>query len=660
MTHYVMDYETMINCFVAVFQHYKESKTKIFVIHESRNDIKQLIDFLNENATNNQWHISFNGLAFDSQITHYLLLNQEALYNETNGQSIANWLYEYAQYIIDKKNETGFAEFSENQLFIKQIDLFKLNHWDNPAKSSSLKWIQYTTDWYNIQEMPIHHSTWINEKQIPEIIDYCINDVTSTKNILHTSTELIKLRKALTEEYNINLYSASEPKISKELFLHFLSKKTSISKHELKKQKTIRNNIKVDDIILDYIKFDTPTFKNLLSNFRKVEIDPNNTKGGFKTSIKYKNVKTDFGLGGLHGATEKGIYRSNERMVIMTSDVVSFYPNLAIKNNWSPAHINKEDFCNLYEWFFDERKKIPKKDPKNYVYKIILNSTYGLSNDKDSFLYDPEFTMRITINGQLSLCMLYEMISERIPQAIPLMQNTDGLETMIPVKYIDMYYQICKEWEEITKLSLEHDQYSKMIIADVNNYIAVFKEQEVSEKDYNAYKQSDPHFVFREDKNRFYVTKTKCKGRFEFHNLALHKNKSGLVIPKMIYNYFINDIHPVDYIETNNNLFDYCFGIKAKGDWLIQDQLDRTYQKVVRFYVTTENDCRLMKVNKVDGRVILVIANGMYRQTVLNNIDPSKDFKSYPINKQYYIEKAISEISNIVSTFSENKQLKLF
>lgn len=660
MTHYVMDYETMINCFVAVFQHYKESKTKIFVIHESRNDIKQLIDFLNENATNNQWHISFNGLAFDSQITHYLLLNQEALYNETNGQSIANWLYEYAQYIIDKKNETGFAEFSENQLFIKQIDLFKLNHWDNPAKSSSLKWIQYTTDWYNIQEMPIHHSTWINEKQIPEIIDYCINDVTSTKNILHTSTELIKLRKALTEEYNINLYSASEPKISKELFLHFLSKKTSISKHELKKQKTIRNNIKVDDIILDYIKFDTPTFKNLLSNFRKVEIDPNNTKGGFKTSIKYKNVKTDFGLGGLHGATEKGIYRSNERMVIMTSDVVSFYPNLAIKNNWSPAHINKEDFCNLYEWFFDERKKIPKKDPKNYVYKIILNSTYGLSNDKDSFLYDPEFTMRITINGQLSLCMLYEMISERIPQAIPLMQNTDGLETMIPVKYIDMYYQICKEWEEITKLSLEHDQYSKMIIADVNNYIAVFKEQEVSEKDYNAYKQSDPHFVFREDKDRFYVTKTKCKGRFEFHNLALHKNKSGLVIPKMIYNYFINDIHPVDYIETNNNLFDYCFGIKAKGDWLIQDQLDRTYQKVVRFYVTTENDCRLMKVNKVDGRVILVIANGMYRQTVLNNIDPSKDFKSYPINKQYYIEKAISEISNIVSTFSENKQLKLF
>ena len=82
-------------------------------------------------------------------------------------------------------------------------------------------------------------------------------------------------------------------------------------------------------------------------------------------------------------------------MIIMSSDVVSFYPNLGIRNKWAPAHLPQETFCQLYEWFFEERKKIPKKDPKNYVYKIILNSTYGLSNDENSFLYDPEFTMRI-------------------------------------------------------------------------------------------------------------------------------------------------------------------------------------------------------------------------------------------------------------------------
>jgi hypothetical protein len=70
--------------------------------------------------------------------------------------------------------------------------------------------------------------------------------------------------------------------------------------------------------------------------------------------------------------------------------------------------------------------------------------------------------MRITINGQLSLTMLYEMICEEIPGAIPLMQNTDGLETMIPREYVDKYMEICKRWEEITNLQLEHDKYSKI------------------------------------------------------------------------------------------------------------------------------------------------------------------------------------------------------
>jgi hypothetical protein len=41
--------------------------------------------------------------------------------------------------------------------------------------------------------------------------------------------------------------------------------------------------------------------------------------------------------------------------------------------------------------------------------------------------------MRITINGQLSLMMLYEMLAEVIPDCQPLMQNTDGLEMLIPI-----------------------------------------------------------------------------------------------------------------------------------------------------------------------------------------------------------------------------------
>ncbi|BCV02349.1 MAG: hypothetical protein CM15mV51_1730 [uncultured marine virus] len=87
--------------------------------------------------------------------------------------------------------------------------------------------------------------------------------------------------------------------------------------------------------------------------------------------------------------------------------------------------------------------------------------------------------MRITVNGQLTLMMLYEMIMEGIPEAKALMQNTDGIETLIPKDSIDKYMKICDEWESITKLNLEHDQYDKLILADVNSYIGVNKLREV-------------------------------------------------------------------------------------------------------------------------------------------------------------------------------------
>ena len=69
-THWVMDYETITNCFVAVFQHYKDdSVRRVFVIHEDQNDFAEMAQFLNDCVNLNQWHISYNGLAFDAQIT---------------------------------------------------------------------------------------------------------------------------------------------------------------------------------------------------------------------------------------------------------------------------------------------------------------------------------------------------------------------------------------------------------------------------------------------------------------------------------------------------------------------------------------------------------------------------------------------------------------
>jgi hypothetical protein len=561
---WVHDYETLSNCFIGCFEDTKSEDQEVFVVHESKNDILELVTFLEKNIAYGEWHVSFNGLSFDSQITEHILRNKEQL--------------------LEQDGDT------------------------------------------------IHHTTEVTADQIPEIIKYCWNDVKSTKQIMMLSKSNIDLRGKLTEEYGIDLYSASEPRISKELFLHFLSQKTGIKKYDLRQMRTKRDKIVVKDIILPYIKFKTAPFQNLLKKFQEVVIFTGETKGGFKYSVRYKGLQTDYGLGGIHGARSSKVYTAEDDMVIMTSDVTSFYPNLAIRNKWAPAHLPQKAFYDLYEWFFEERKKIPKADPKNYVYKIILNSTYGLSNDANSFLYDPEFTMKITINGQLSLTMLYEMICEEIPDSIPLMQNTDGLETIIPREYVDKYMEICKRWEDITNLQLEHDTYSKIILGDVNNYIAI------TEKG-----------------------KTKCKGRFEFADLALHKNKSFSIIAQGVYNYFVNGIKPEKFIKESLNIFDFCGGVKIKGDWSFHkhEVVDQEYhteklQQTIRYFISNTG-VKVIKKNNTDNREIQIEA-GRWLQTLLINYE-EKPFSDYDINYDYYLAKINKEILDLEPIVT---QLKLF
>jgi hypothetical protein len=240
--------------------------------------------------------------------------------------------------------------------------------------------------------------------------------------------------------------------------------------------------------------------------------------------------------------------------------------------------------------------------------------------------------MRITINGQLSLTMLYEMLVEAIPGAIPLMQNTDGLETMIPREYVDRYMDICARWEKRTMLQLEHDTYSKIILGDVNNYIAITENG-----------------------------KAKSKGRFEYKDLALHKNKSFLIIPKAIQAYFVDGIKPEDYLAQNQNIFDYCGGVKIKGDWEFYqhgifhgEPFMYLLQHTIRYFVSNSGS-KIIKKNNTDGREIQVEA-GKWMQTVMIDY-VEKDFAEYDINTKYYLENIYKEIRSLEPI---NNQLSLF
>lgn len=644
-SHWVIDYETIVNCFIAVFESHKTDETHVFVVYDSRNDFPEFLKFLNQCVKNGEYHISFNGINFDAQISQKILEKQKELL-KLDTQSLITFIYNYSQEIIGKSNRREFLDYPEYKLKIKQIDLFKLNHWDNPAKMSSLKWIQYAMDWENVEEMPHpHYEPVTNCNVLNELIEYCINDVKSTKKCMTLCKDQITLRKTIGEKYNLNCYSYSNTKIGSKLLLKLYCEKTNRDPKEVEKTRTIRNEIIVKDILFPYIEFKSNTFKDFLKTVEKSII--RNTKGDFSHKISFKGSEFIYGTGGIHQCIASGIYEANDQFVIIDLDVASLYPSIAIVNKMYPAHLGVEFYYVYKEDIVDVRlaeKAKKAKGDKAIVegFKEAANASYGNSNSQHSWLFDSQYTMQTTINGQLLLTMLVEELLLEFPDATLLQTNTDGATLKLKKSDVDRYYEICKLWEEKTKLILEYAEYKKMVIRDVNNYIGIYTNGKV-----------------------------KCKGTFEWEDLQkckpshLHKNKSFLVISKAIYEYFVNGVMPEDYIASNTNIFDYCGAVKAKFGWqfetrkIIDGEVVTTkLQKIVRYFVSNDGD-KIVKRHS-DGREIQVEA-GVWKQTIANKIDVSLDFSNYDINKKYYIDEIYKQIENIQSVQTKSvQQLSLF
>ena len=655
---YVYDYETVCNCFLGVFVSVKNPKNIIsFEISEFKNDTDAYLRFMNYCIKNNVLLVSFNGLKFDNQISRAIISNK--IDKKGTGLDIADQIYRIAQEVIrisNNKNplEKSYPLFGKKDNPFKECDILSINNYDNAAKMSSLKWLQYNMDWYNVEDMSTPHNKRHNEKDILVLKSYCINDCLSTRELFFKNKSEILLRSKLSTHFKLDLYNSSEPSLAKEIFLKLLSEALGISKGELRKQRTYRKQIILDELILPYIKFKTPVMINTLRKFKSLKLDGENLKGSFKHEIVYKGLPVSFALGGIHGA-RKGVYHSDEDFIIKSFDVTSFYPNLAIRNKWAPAHIPNHIFCQIYEWMFEERKKYSKKDPLNYMYKICLNSTYGLSNEENSFLKDSAFTMKITCNGQLSLMMLMEDLCESIPGSRPIMINTDGGEVIIPREYEQKFNDICDAWQKLTKLELEFEDYKSLYIGDVNNYIGIFKEKEIkSEEDYNELMKEFPKPLIKEKDGKKYHCKTKCKGRFEIDK-PLHKNKSYRIHRIALYNYFVLGIEPSQTLSECKNIMDYCAGVRAKGTWkfvatCLEDGsiLDNNLPKTIRYYRSNKG-CKIRKLkeeSQFEVKSIKLEADKVL-ENILNRYDSVIPFESYNVDMGFHLRKINNEIQNI-------------
>lgn len=252
--------------------------------------------------------------------------------------------------------------------------------------------------------------------------------------------------------------------------------------------------------------------------------------------------------------------------------------------------------------------------------KLSLNSVYGKSNDKHSFLFDPVYTMKTTINGELMLTMLCEKLVNNIPDLLMLQVNTDGLTVKIHRKYIDIYHKLCKEWEQYTKLELEFVEYSKMIIRDVNNYISV---------------KTDG--------------KCKYKGAFEIDK-DYHKDNSWKIIPLALSEYFVKGISVENTIKNHRNVYDFCGRQKFKGgDYgsthtIVGDRIIKEkQQKNVRYYISNKGSSFIKNYQKGTNEVI----NKGYQVTIFNKFIEKK-WEEYDINYNFYIKECYKEIDNII------------
>ena len=617
---FVYDLETLPGIFTATFIDKDSDEERVFVITKEKDERKHLFKFLKEEVLA---LIGYNCIHFDAQILEYMFRRPECTVEE---------IRRYAE-IITSDNERR-PDVPEWKLKIQHLDLFRALSLSTKAKRTGLKWTEFMLDMENIEDMPSQGegSNW--EEMV---LSYNKNDVLATKHLFNAFYSEIELRKIITKDTGVNVMNSTEPDMVKKLFGKYLSEAMGISVRDLRSMHTVRNSVDINGIILPYIAFRNDAFNAVLSSFRSLTIFENgkledNTK--FGQTLVWQGIEIDFGLGGIHAARPNTVIRSDDKYVIKTCDVISMYPNLMIKNRWCPAHLPKDIFLNLYEGFLKTRLSIPKSNPWNYFYKIMLNSTYGLTNDDYSFLRDRLVTLQICINGQLSILMLIEMLSE-IPEMKLIMANTDGIEVYIPREYEEMYYRICKEWEELTKLSLEYDDYKSMIISDVNNYISI------NTKD-----------------------KAKCKGKYEYQNIPLHKNKSYGIIAKAVHDYWVNGTFIEETIKNHDNIFDFCAGVKAswsekkgKSSYELFKVENREIKvqklsKTVRYFISNKGGTLIKKYQ--DGsfeQVEAPVANGkkIHKEWKVTYFNKSYqlDMKDYDIDYSYYIHNARKWINDI-------------
>jgi hypothetical protein len=546
---YVYDIETYPNVFTLAVEHAQAPLRWSFEISDWCNDSRDIVAFLQYLKDTDARMVGFNNLGFDYPVLHTLI---------RMGRSDAATLYQKAQAIINSQDESDDKwthQVNPSDRFVPQIDLFKIHHFDNKARATSLKVLEFNMRSDNIEDLPFPVGTTLTQAQVPVLKRYNAHDVAQTKAFYEHTFSMLKFREELTHKYSRDFINHNDTKIGKDYFVMKLEEAGVAcydygSKGRTPRQ-TRRPSIALKDAILPWIAFEQPEFNRVLGWLKAQVITE--TKGVFNDlTATIDGFTFVFGLGGIHGSVESEVIESDDDHVIVDLDVTSYYPNLAIVNGFHPAHLGKT-FVTIYKHLFEQRKQYPKKSAESAMLKLALNGVYGDSNNQFSVFYDPLYTMTITLNGQLLLCLLAEGLMH-IPGLRLIQVNTDGLTVRVPRANKWLVDMARAAWQTRTGLNLEEAVYKRVFIRDVNNYIGQYEDGSV-----------------------------KRKGAYEY-DMEWHQNAGGLVIAKVAEKVLVEGAPIRQTVQQWPDIMDFMLRTKVPRSSYLQWG-DGRVQNTSRYYI---------------------------------------------------------------------------
>lgn len=406
---YVYDVEFFQNFFSVCLTNFPDRDERlVFEISSRRDDREELLKFLKQDGLR---LIGFNNVGYDYPVLHHLIDNPEV--------SLMQWWKKIQRDLFsgEKRNVIW-----ESNRYIPQIDLFKINHYDNKAKMTSLKWLEFTKNWYKVQDLPIAPHELIDESLMDDMIEYNWNDVEFTYILAKDNWNAVQFRENMTKTLGRNVMDYSDVKIGEYLNRKKYEELSGRDYRDFKDKRTNRKKFDVKDIIPNCVDFKSDFMKSFLDRIKKMtfyEGLSDATKSDFKFDIlfnkegfievvdgglKGRSIKATqqqltsiltFAKGGLHTVDMPRVVNRKEDWVLMEKDVGSMYPRSIIVDKVYPEHLGVEwnqGIANAYNYRLD----ILKPKLKELEYK----------SDEWNEVNDEQAVYKLAMNGGGDFCTI--------------------------------------------------------------------------------------------------------------------------------------------------------------------------------------------------------------------------------------------------------------